>query len=359
MESTFNWPYEPEKTKLKIDGYGIIYKATLLSTEEVYIGKTYQTLHRRIICHYSNAFNSKTDEFDSHFGRVIRKYGKESFKWEILYENIPINSLPQLEKDTIAKFDSFHHGLNSTEGGEGSFGFKHSEESKKKMSEIHKGQFVSDETREKLSKMRKGKKHSDEWNENIRLSQIGLKAGDKHPNFGKHLSQETKDKIGKSNSEKFIGKIHPLAGRERTDETKNKISIANKGRKPSQKTIDAVKLANTGRTLPDETKKKISIANSGRIFSEQTRQNMSLARLGKSVSEETKNKLREINSKNSPRFIVLKDGNIVGSWKNPNQCASDLGLSRTSVRRYLSGECAGENFRGYVFKYEEEEKICH
>jgi len=39
---------------------GIIYKATNKINGKIYIGKTMQSLHRRKICHKSNAFNIKT-----------------------------------------------------------------------------------------------------------------------------------------------------------------------------------------------------------------------------------------------------------------------------------------------------------
>lgn len=49
--------------------------------------------------------------------------------------------------------------------------------------------------------------------------------GEKNPNFGKPLSEETKRKI----SDKLKGILHPLFGKHHTEETKKKISEAHKG----------------------------------------------------------------------------------------------------------------------------------
>lgn len=153
---------------------GIIYKVTG-PTLKVYIGKTVQSLHRRRICHNSNAFNDKVKHYNCHLYKAIRKYGIDSFEWEVMYSNIPEDNLSQLEQDTISEYDSVVSGYNSTYGGEGSSGFKHSEESKKKMSESSKGQVVSNETRKKLSEMRKGKKKSKEHIEKIKNSNLVAK----------------------------------------------------------------------------------------------------------------------------------------------------------------------------------------
>ena len=76
---------------------------------------------------------------------------------------------------------------------------------------------------------------------------ISLKARERysdprnHPNFGKHLSKETRDKIAKGNRGKkgLLGKDNPMYGRTTTnpmygkhhsEETKQKIALTSKGR---------------------------------------------------------------------------------------------------------------------------------
>lgn len=66
----------------------------------------------------------------------------------------------------------------------------------------------------------KGKKHSDESKKKISEA----KKGEKHPLFGKHLSEETKRKM----SEAQRGEKNHLFGKKLSDETKKKISEARK-----------------------------------------------------------------------------------------------------------------------------------
>ena len=76
-------------------------------------------------------------------------------------------------------------------------GRKHSEETKKKISEARKGKKLSEETREKLRQFNTGKKLSEEHKENIskRLKGDPRMAS----NLGKHLSEETKEKMRVAN----------------------------------------------------------------------------------------------------------------------------------------------------------------
>lgn len=58
----------------------IIYKATNKVNGKSYIGQTIQTIQRRAYCHKLNAINgSKT-----YFHNAIRKYGFDSFVWQVI-----------------------------------------------------------------------------------------------------------------------------------------------------------------------------------------------------------------------------------------------------------------------------------
>lgn len=60
--------------------------------------------------------------------------------------------LNTLEVAYIKFYDSYKNGYNSSLGGEGTLGFKHSKETKIKMSNALKGRPVSKETRKKIGK---------------------------------------------------------------------------------------------------------------------------------------------------------------------------------------------------------------
>lgn len=180
---------------------GIIYKATFPSGK-VYIGQTIRSLNKRINKHNSAALNKKSKEYNYAIARAIRKYGKENVIWDILYNNVLYKDLNKLEIKTISNHNSFENGYNLTTGGNSNFicspktiekiskavkGRKHSEESKRKMSEAQKNR--SDETRRKISEGQKGRKHSEKSKKKMSES-----------SKNKCHSEETKLKISKANS---------------------------------------------------------------------------------------------------------------------------------------------------------------
>lgn len=81
------------------------------------------------------------------------------------------------------------NGYNLQEGGRGGLP---SEETRKKMSEAHKGLCAGEKH------PNYGKKASDETRRKLSKSHKGLCAGEKHPMFGKHHSEESRKKISKT-----------------------------------------------------------------------------------------------------------------------------------------------------------------
>jgi group I intron endonuclease len=115
----------------------IIYKATNTVNGKVYIGQTVRTLEVRKYAHEYSARNGS----DAHFHRAIRKYGTDAFKWEIIDTATTKDELDEKEKYWIAHYDAVNNGYNMTEGGEGTLGWKPSEEIRRKWSKTRKGKF--------------------------------------------------------------------------------------------------------------------------------------------------------------------------------------------------------------------------
>jgi hypothetical protein len=122
---------------------------------------------------------------NSHWTRVFNKYGKVV---DIICQDVSLNEAKEMEKFLIASI-GVENLCNKTLGGEGAFGLKHSEETRKKISEKTKGRKLSAETIAKIVAKTKG-----------------------HPNYNLSHTDEAKAKIsaafkGKKRSEYFCKRV--------------------------------------------------------------------------------------------------------------------------------------------------------
>jgi len=184
----------------------IIYKVTNKITGKSYIGQTIKTLNIRRNGHYADVKRNKND--NNYFHNALRKYGKENFEWETIEECNSKEDLNLAEEWYIRYYNTFGKGgYNLTYGGEGSQGYKHTEESKRKIGNISKGRKLSKEWREKISKSGKGRIVSEETKRKMSECQIGKN----NSFYGKTHSDETikviSDKLS-GNKNPFYGKTH-------------------------------------------------------------------------------------------------------------------------------------------------------
>lgn len=108
-----------------------IYKITNIETGMCYIGCTCKALPVRFSEHISAC--RKRPEVKSKFYESIRLHGYKCFIIEEL-ETCEKDSMHEKEKYWIKFLDTYKNGLNSTEGGQGSHGYKHSKQTLIKMS---------------------------------------------------------------------------------------------------------------------------------------------------------------------------------------------------------------------------------
>lgn len=92
---------------------GYIYKITNKINKKVYIGKTVRQPEIRWKEHLTD-----TRHPDLPLQKAFKKYGRESFTFEII-EEVDDNLLNELEIYYIKQFNSFEKGYNATVGGEG------------------------------------------------------------------------------------------------------------------------------------------------------------------------------------------------------------------------------------------------
>lgn len=114
----------------------IVYMHTSPSNKR-YIGITSQKPERR--------WRKNGDGYKDHsyFWRAIQKYGWDNFEHDILFVNLTKEEAEQKEVELIARYNSndINFGYNMSIGGEsGSKGYKYTDEQKRYMSEIHKGE---------------------------------------------------------------------------------------------------------------------------------------------------------------------------------------------------------------------------
>lgn len=167
----------------------LIYKVENKINGKIYIGKTIKSLSRRKTEHYSSSKRNSSYAFH----RALRKYDENVFEWEILQFAFNIDKLNELEKIYISQYKKEKILYNMTDGGEGIIGYKHTDGSKEKMS--RKGSKHSEETKKIMSQKMKGKKnclgfkHSEESRKKYSEAHKGHK-----------VSEETKIKLSRSNS---------------------------------------------------------------------------------------------------------------------------------------------------------------
>lgn len=142
------------------------------------------------------------------------KYGEDNFIFDMLVEVEDINGIEILEKEFIKKYDSYTNGYNCSEGGEGLPGYKLSDETKQKLSNLFKGRKISDEQKEQIRKTLTGRKHSDSTKKKISEIKKGNQIW-----LGKKHKQESKDKMARAKlgNTNWLGKHH-------SKETKSKLS---------------------------------------------------------------------------------------------------------------------------------------
>jgi group I intron endonuclease len=289
-----------------------IYVFTNKINGKQYVGQTIN-IEDRYKQHRKDAKN-KDKRPNSIFYKAIRKYGFDSFDFKVLETDIDISKIHEREKFWIKELNTMKpNGYNLTEGGEGTFGYRHTEESKKRMSEMRKGvpgKPKSEDVKKYLSELYKGRKLSEEQKKKISESKKG-----------KRLSEEHKMKISETQK-----------GRTHSEEHNRNVSLGLLNMDPEKKSEMIRKAV--------ETKK----ANG-----------MDFAKHFREMDEETKKAMYETISKNNPRSMGVKGTNLetgetyefhsvgsAGKFMHENYNVSVN--ARNQIRRALSTTGKAYNF---------------
>lgn len=180
---------------------------------------------------------------------------------EFIGEGLTEREAFDLEKYTIARFGREHGNpsgplVNCTDGGEGSTGFRMTQESRDKMSIARTGLVPSQESRIKISKANKGKKKSDETKLKISMAKRGKKMPE---SFKEIMSERGKMLFATTNrQEQMMEARLRLKGTEAYRLGFEKVANFHRGRKRSPETCARISAALKGKKTSDEARAKMS-----------------------------------------------------------------------------------------------------
>lgn len=243
-----------------------IYKITNIKNGKFYIGSA-SNIRYRWTAHKSSLRRNLHGNF--RLQRSWNKYGNDAFKCEVIEEIEDKSALfyrEQFWMDKLINDKSNCYNLLPSAGC--NLGFKHSEETKKKIGKAHVGMKRSDATRENISKAIKGR--------------------------SRNLSPEQRKAIGDR-----------WRGRKMSDEQKKKISESKIGKKRPKEHCEIMALAQKKRFMEQgvslETRMKLSASLKGRKFSEDHRKKLTAANLRR-----WEKKRREPETASLPKSVYCK-----------------------------------------------------
>lgn len=179
-----------------------IYRITNIVNGLFYIGRS-QNPEKRLKQHKNE---------NSVLGQAIRQFGLLHFTLDIIDQTEDWEEAHELERHYIETTGAIELGYNQIVG---SAGFnEYTDETRRKMGDVHRGLPLSEETKRKISLAHRGSTHSEETKRKIRKNHKGME--------GRTHSEETKRKLREAN----LGKKHSAEAK-----AKMRISALRRGKR--------------------------------------------------------------------------------------------------------------------------------
>ena len=234
--------------------YYLVYQTTNILNGMIYIG-----------VHATNKLDDAYLGSGHRLKYAIKKYGKDNFKREILFECSNKNDMMIKEKEIVnEEFLKRSDVYNLNVGGVWS---DKPQETRNKISHGNKGKPKSKEHIENVSKAKKGKKRTtpitEEEREKRRLSQLGKKA-----------SPETREKQ----------RLAKLGKKRKPHSLETRMKMAEKANNMSEEHREKIRIGKLGKTRENDVKRTFK---EKQPMSTEQRQKLSLANIGKKMSQET------------------------------------------------------------------------
>jgi group I intron endonuclease len=195
----------------------IVYIAKNIVNGKKYIGYTTKSLEERIKGHLHKSRNKNDKHYFYLFKIALRKYGIDSFEWDILSKCTSVEECCEKEKFYIKTFDTLTpNGYNLTEGGNGGI---QSQETKFKISESVKKYWFKNKEQHHWSNLDNQKRS--EW----ALKSWSTKRNNGYIHFSGHsMSNESKTKMSETKNNKNKIKWYNVKTKESVELSLTKMS---------------------------------------------------------------------------------------------------------------------------------------
>lgn len=264
--------------------YGIIYLVTNTINDKTYVGQTTKTAEKRWKQHIQH-----TRSVGQHFSllhEAIRKYGDDKFTCQTLMGCESQNELNHWERILTQTFSALAPNGYSLIAGNGAG--KVSDETRKKLSMIHRGRSKPPGFAEMVSRRMKGRIVSEDTRAKLRARVFRPEELErlKTLNIGRKHTEEWK----KKHSDRMRNRVM-------SPQVLAAIRARNKARTGIPMSLEArvnMSAAQKGKRLSEQTKAKMSQAHIGLKHTGETRRKMSLRQMGHRVSDRVREHMRRV-----------------------------------------------------------------
>lgn len=142
-----------------------IYQISNLINNKIYIGSTQKNFRNRLWEHYSDL--RRNAHGNNYFQKAYNKYGEDNFLFSIIEYVSPENCIAREQYYLDTKNPFKEKGYNLYPSARGGLGYKHSKETKEKMSEIGKKKPINPIAIEAMKKANTGRKSPDHVNKRM------------------------------------------------------------------------------------------------------------------------------------------------------------------------------------------------